>query len=228
MKRKLVFFLSSVLGLAACTGDDKKAEPLISDLIYREYKIRGEEGKEALTIRMQFRRGGKNGTTLVLNSPAKVELDGEALQADSVGKIGSFYEVQKRLDEFTGEHSITLLDEKGILHQQPFEFIPFSITELPPTLSREDLNFELDGLEDGESIHIILTDTSFSSNDINEIDTVRNGKLELPKEKLSTLVNGPISLQFIRNKKELFREGGKRTGHITITYSLRREFLLEN
>lgn len=227
MKKALIFILTILVGLAACTGDDKKFEPIGSDFIYSDYQIRAQENREAVTIRIQFRRG-KNGSTLALKPPAKVELDGEALQPDSIGKIGFFYEVQKRLDEFTGSHTITFWSEKEEQQQQVFNFTPFTITALPSELKREDIILEINNLQDETPVHIILTDTSFNSNDINQIDTVRKGQIVLPKEKLNALKNGPVHLQLIHNNEQYVKDGARRTGQLTLSYSLQREFYLKD
>ena len=81
MKRffPLLFILPSIL-LFACTsneiGNSKDVNP---DAIYFDYKIWGEEGNENVTVKLQYRFGGQNGTTLTMEDPAKVELDDELI-----------------------------------------------------------------------------------------------------------------------------------------------------
>jgi hypothetical protein len=41
-------------------------------LFFFDYEIWAEEGKEHVTINPQYRMGGPNGTTLILNEPGKV------------------------------------------------------------------------------------------------------------------------------------------------------------
>jgi len=76
-----IFICTSLL---ACTsneiGNSKDVNP---DTIWFDYRISGEEGKEEVTTMLQFRFGGENGTTLVLNEPAGVELDGARIKGDS-------------------------------------------------------------------------------------------------------------------------------------------------
>ena len=197
-----------------------------SDDLYADYQVMAEEGNEAVTIRAQFRRGGPNGPAVRLAPPASLLLDGEPLPADSIGKVGPFYEVQRRVDEFAGNHRIDFKDDGGGLASTGFEFLPFTLNSLPASLSRGDLVFQLSGLNEGAPVHIILTDTSFSSNDINSIDTVRGGKLVIGQERLLNLREGPVQLQLITEWEEPLRRNGKRVGKLSLSYSLHREFLL--
>lgn len=216
---------SITIGICGCNDEDTKVAPP-STGIYADYQVMGEEGREGVTIRAQFRSGGPNGPALTLAPPASVALDGEPLQGDSIGKVGTFYEVQKRLDEFGGDHRIDFRDEQGNLASTGFDFLPFTLSPLPPSIGRGDLQFPLSGLEEGAPVHVILTDTSFASNDINSIDTIRAGKLVISEERLHDLRSGPIQLQLISEREEPIRRNGKRVGKLTRSYSLHREFLL--
>src|SRR4026208_282257 len=88
--------LVSILILTACNsneiGSSKDVNP---ETIYFDYKLWGEEGNDDITLMLQYRYGGKNGTTLVLGEPSKVELDGELIPADSSNMTGAFYEMIK-------------------------------------------------------------------------------------------------------------------------------------
>ncbi len=225
MKKYVFFIFGLAVAVASCNNEDKVAAT--PDFIYKDYQVSANEESEAVTVRLQFRKSSKNGPTFVWQAPAKVIVDATELQADSLGKIGSFYELQQPVAEFIGEHTIQLQDEKGVQHRQPFSFLPFTVSQIPETVNREDFILQINGLKNGTPLHLILTDTSFTSNDINEIDTVRQGKLIVPKEKWSALTSGPINLQLVLNKRETIRENGRRTGQLTVSYSLQREFLLK-
>lgn len=211
--------------VCGCNDEDTRVAPPSND-VYTDYQVVAEEGRESVTIRAQFRAGGPNGRALTLAPPASVALDGEPLQGDSVGKVGTFYEVQRRVDEFGGDHRIDFRDEKGNLASTGFDFLPFTLAPLPPSLERGDLEFQISGLKEGAPVHIILTDTSFASNDINSIDTIRGGKLLIAQKRLLNLRTGPALLQLITEREEPIRRNGKRVGKLTRSYSLEREFLL--
>ena len=80
------------------------------EAIYTSYNISYTEGDEHISCRATFRFGGKNGTTLVLNSPTKVQLDGETLKVDSSRFSGAYYQVDKPFASFKGEHAFTFFN----------------------------------------------------------------------------------------------------------------------
>ena len=216
-----VFFFS-------CTsneiGNSKDVNP---DAVFFDYKIWGEEEKDEVTINLQYRMGGPNGTTLVLEDPSKVLLDGETIPADSARFSGAYYEVQKHLSSFSGKHIIVFIDVNGKEYAEEFEFIPFSLNpDVPETLQRGDLVFNFHGLEPIDYIRVLMTDTSFTSDDINEIDTVRNGRLVITAERLSTLSNGPINLQFYKEVEKTVKSSTKEGGSWFMSYGIKREFVL--
>ena len=219
----------SILFLLSCTSDEiGSSKDVNPDAVFFDYEIWAEEGKEDVTINVQYRMGGKNGTTLVLDEPSKVLLDGEQLKVDSAKVTGAYYEIQRPVGSFPGKHSITFIDLNRKEYQEEFEFTPFSLDpDVPATLNRGDLVFNFTGLDSIHYVNVILTDTSFNSADINDIDTVRNGRLVISAHRLSALVNGPINLQFHRELEKPMKNGTKEGGRLYIHYGLKREFELK-
>jgi len=220
----------SIFSLLSCTsneiGNSKDVNP---DAVFFEYEVWAEEGKEDVTVNLQYRMGGKNGTTLVLDEPSKVLLDGEQLKADSAKVTGAYYEVQRPLSSFTGKHSINFTDLNKKEYNEEFEFRPFSLEpDVPATLNRGDLVFNFKGLEPVDYLSVILTDTSFTSADINDVDTIRNGRLVIKADRLSALINGPIHLQFYREQILPLKKATKEGGKFMITYGLKRDFELKD
>jgi hypothetical protein len=223
-------FLVSLVFIFSCTsneiGNSKDVNP---DAVFFDYEIWAEEGKEDVTVNLQYRMGGKNGTTLVLDEPSKVMLDGEQLKVDSAKVTGAYYEVQRPLSSFTGKHMISFIDLNKKEYNEEFEFRPFTLEpDVPSTLNRGDLVFNFKGLEPIDYLGVILTDTSFTSHDINDIDTVRNGRLVIKADRLSALINGPIHLQFYREQLLPLKKPTKEGGKFMITYGLKRDFELKD
>lgn len=221
------FFLIaiSVATLISCTNNEAKSKVINPDAVFFDYKIRGEEKDSLVTVYIQFKEGGPNGTPVVLDDPAKVELDGELIRSDSAKLTGPYYEIQKPLVGFQGKHVISFMDPDEKKYDEEFVYRLFSLKTKLSVVDRGDLTFDFDGLNDEDYIRISATDTSFSSKDINEIDTVKNGKLVIPAVKLKNLVNGPITLLL---SKETERIVHKKTewGRIAISYTLQRNFEL--
>jgi hypothetical protein len=226
----LLLFVTPTLFLAACTsneiGSSKDVNP---ETIFFDYKIWGEEGNDNLTVMLQYRFGGQNGTTLTVDKPGKVELDGEVVRVDSSRMSGAYYEVQKPIASFAGQHIITFTDVNKKQYSEPFSFQPFSLrTKLPATISRGDFVFELDGLEPEDYVRVLLTDTSFTSEGINRIDTVKNGRLIINKAELENLANGPIHLELSKEIEKRVKNGTNEGGRLSVTYGVKREFILKN
>jgi hypothetical protein len=228
MKQFVLFFSFSIL-IFSCTsneiGNSKDVNP---EAVYFDYKIWGEEGKDDVTVLLQYRFGGKNGTTLVLNDPAMVSLDGKQIPADSSKLTGAFYEVMYPINNFSGKHTISFADLNMKKYEEEFEFRPFTLkTKIPDQVKRGDLVFEMEGLNPVDYIRVFATDTSFESPGINRIDTVKNGRLLISMTDLESLVNGPINLEFYKEDERPVKKGTKEGGVIAITYGVKREFELK-
>ena len=229
-----IYFIYSIYSiylttLSSCTsneiGNSKDVNP---DAVYFDYKIYGDEKDGNMTVYLQYRMGGKNGTTLVLNEPAKVHLDGEEIKVDSAKLSGAFYQVDKPLKSFAGKHEIVFTDLNNKEHKEEFSFTPLKLkTNIPAVINRGDLAFDFDGVGQNEYIRVVLIDTSFRSRDINEIDTVRNGRIVIKSDQLRNLVNGHITLQFSKELEKPLKNGMKEGGRISISYTILREFELK-
>jgi hypothetical protein len=228
MNRAILFL--SIIFISSCTsneiGNSKDVNP---EAVFFDYEVWAEEGREDVTINLQYRMGGPNGTTLVLNEPSKVLLDNEELEMDSAKFSGAYYETLKSIAGFTGRHTIVFTDLNKKEYKEEFDFAPFKIIQdVPEIISRGDLTFELSGLEPVDYIRVSLTDTSFNSDDINEVDTVKNGRLIISAGRLSALTNGPINLQFYKEQERPLKNSTAEGGKLTITYGLKREFELRD
>ena len=230
MNSRIIVFLilTSTSIFLSCTsneiGSSKDVNP---ETIYFDYKLWGEEGNDDVTLMLQYRYAGPNGTTLTLDEPSKVELDGEMIRGDSSNMTGAFYEIIKPLKEFTGRHSLVFTDINNKQYREEFSFSPISLrTDIPATVQRDNLVFELDGLQPMDFVRIILNDTSFTSEGVNRIDTVRNGRLVISRSELDSLVNGPVHLELYREEERFLKNATKEGGKFSISYGLKRDFNL--
>jgi len=212
------------LFVSACTNNTTGNRNIDPDAVFFDYIIRGDEDDSNVTLYLQFRIGGPNGYTLTLKDPAKVELDGELIPVDSAKLTGAYYEIQKPAESFVGKHTITFTDFNKKVFKEEFEYKPFSLETDLDDVNRGDLVFELEGLEKEDHLHVSATDTSFTSRDIVEIDTVKDGKLIIPAHKLRNLVDGPITLLLSKETQKIIRH--ELRGRITVSYGLKREFTL--
>lgn len=224
-----LLFFSFLIGFSCTSNEIGSSKDVNPEAIYFDYKIWGEEGSDNLTVMLQYRFAGKNGTTLLLDEPSKVELDGEVLKADSSKITGVFYEVQKPVASFSGKHTITFTAGNNKQYRESFNFQPISLVNpVPAAIQRGDLVFVFKGLTNEDYVRVLMTDTSYLSEEINRVDTVRNGRLIITKEDLMTLTNGPIHLEIIKENEWPVKNGTREGGRISISYGLKREFNLKN
>lgn len=224
------FVSASIVLLSSCTnneiGNGKDVNP---ESVYFGYRVWGDEDGGIVTVKLQYRFGGPNGTTLLLEQPAEVKLDGEVIKADSSRFSGAYYEVSKPIQEFAGKHNIVFTDLNENKYKEEFDFPVISLkTELPKIVKRNDLVLEIDGLKKNDRIRILLTDTSFYSRGIDRIDTIKNGSILLTKNDLTNLQNGPIHLELIREEEKSLEETTKEGGKLSLSYGLKREFILQD
>ena len=216
--------------LFSCSSNEiGNSDDVNPDAVYFDYKVWAEEGREDVTVHIQYRMGGKNGTTLLLDEPSKVLLDGEELKVDSAKVTGAYYETQKPFSSFAGKHTISFIDLNKKEHKEEFEFTPFVLEpNVAETLYRGDLVFMFKGLEPVDLLNVVMTDTSFTSLDINDVDTVRDGRLVIAADRLSALSNGPINLQFYKEIERPIKNATKEGGKLFISYGLKRDFELKD
>ena len=230
MNRLHCSILLSFIFLISCNSNEiGSGDNVNPESIYFDYKVWGEEGNENITVLLQYRFAGPNGTTLLLKDPSRVELDGELIQVDSSTMTGAYYEMIKPVEAFMGSHNIVFTDINGKKHTENFSFYPLTLSKMiPAELKRNDLVFELNGLDSIDYVRVLMLDTTFESKGINRVDTVRNGKLVINKEHLMNLVNGPIHLELNKEVERPLMESTKEGGRISITYGLKRDFVLKD
>jgi hypothetical protein len=225
----LLFIIPSIFFVSCTSNEIGSSKDVNPESIYFDYKIWGEEGNDNLTVKLQYRFAGENGTTILLDGPSKVELDGEILKADSSKITGVFYEVEKPLASFTGKHTIIFTDGNNKQYTESFNFQPVSLDNpVPETIQRGDLVFRFNGLSDDDKVRVVMTDTSYLSEEINRVNKVKNGRLVINKEELQTLINGPIHMEIIKEIERPVKNGTKEGGRLSISYGLKREFILKD
>jgi len=225
-KKFLLLFYGLLIFLPACLNDEPShpIERKIADF-YFDYTIVGDEDNNEVTVKLQYRSGGR---TWLIPQPGKVELDGEVMVADSSRRNGYWYEANKPLDEFEGRHQIVFTDE-GKTYKEVFDFNLMSLkTEIPGVVYRDDLVFEFNGLSNGDHIRVLLTDTGFYTRGIDRIDTVLNGQIMISRYDLDNVKDGPVTIEFYRETEQDLAEATERGGRLAMIFGLRREFELKD
>lgn len=162
----LAGLLLVITGLFACNSNEiGESRDVNQDKIYMDYSISYTEGDAQVALNFQYRFAGAAGTTLVLNKPSQVKLDGELLKADSSKYGGAFYVANKNYKTFLGKHSIQFTDINGKQFENSFEFAPFTLVNLPETADRNKdllISYNISGLNANDDIELNSVDTDSS------------------------------------------------------------------
>jgi hypothetical protein len=227
--RTAYFLFFIIMMLVSCNeAEVGNSKDVYKERIYFDYHITAEEGIENVTCKFQYKFGGKNGTTLVVDEPGKVELDGEAIKADSAKYSGVYYEINKPLEQFKGKHSIVFTANDKTQYKEEFEFTPIVLAvELPEKISRTPFIIKLKDIAAIETpLRLVMVDTAFASTDVNEVIEVVRGEINITQNMLNQLVNGPVSLEIYKEEDKPLKQHTKEGGKLSINYSLKREFEL--
>ena len=224
MRRSVLFPIIAFL-FFSCQGEKEDAPG--TDAVFAAYAITAEEGGENVTCLLRFHAGNSRGPALLLEPPAEVTLDGVALEADSARLGGAYYEWQQSLTGFAGTHTIVFKNAEGKEYKEVFRFQPFTVTnDLTGTVPRGEIVLQLDGLAPTDYVRVLLTDTSFTTTDINEVDTVRNGRIAISRAALRNVASGPVTLHLFKEEERRLKNAPAGGGLLSITYGLSREFEL--
>lgn len=210
-----------------CTNTEVRREIPDPNDIYFDYVAWGDEESGNISVKLQFRAGGPNEEAVLLLAPSGVMLDNQPLAADSTRFTGPYYEFISPATEFTGNHIIVFTDNQNRQYNTRFTFPVLKFkTEPPAIIGRKDLLLELEGLDPGGHIRVILTDTSYYGRGIEKIDTIDNKPLIITQQDLRDLKNGPVYMELFREEDRKLEQTMKSGGRFYLSYSLTRSLML--
>jgi hypothetical protein len=216
-----LFTLSTLLTfllLTACTSNEiGESKDVVQEKIYQEYSITYNEGNPNIDVFCQYRFGGKNGTTLVLNMPSEVKFDGEKLNVDSNGVSGAYYKTNKPAANFMGKHSFVFTNIDKKQYENSFTFDEFKVAF--PSVAQKNKPLEISfttsplGADDYVEINTVDSDSSFSI-------TNSGTNVIIPIEELQRQKKNDVQLEahLYRNipLQQNTTEGGKLFMHYTL------------
>lgn len=229
---KLLFpFFCLFCVLIACSDervDITEEETARPGSIYQNFQVWGEEGREDVTVRLQFHEGGRNGNAVLPDNTGTVYLDDVPLAADSTKFNGVFYEISVPVEDFTGHHTIRFTGVDGNEYREEFSFSPFSlVNDIPDEIKRKPFDLQLRNFgKESEFVRLVMVDTAMQSADVNEEVLVQEGKLSITEEHFANLTEGPVYLEIYREQEQLVRNEARGGGKLLITYALKRQFNL--
>lgn len=216
----------SILLMTACKsneiGNSKDVNP---DAIYQDYSIEAEEGKADADCMAQFRFGGSNGTTLVLNDKSHVSLDEQQIAVDSSSAMGAFYRTSLPMPGGAGKHQWTFVDNNGKAYVNPFELQPFTLgTDLSKPVTANDLTLHFVGTLQNDVLRVEIRDTSSMSRfeDVDSSFTINDGSITIPGRMMKRLAPGPITVDISKFKEVKLERPTAEGGAIHVTYQLKQ------
>jgi hypothetical protein len=222
--RQFLIISSLVAGMAACTSNEiGNSKDVAQESIYQQYSISYTEGDEKAAINAQFRFGGKNGTTLLLNDPSSISFDGAAIKVDSSDLGGAFYQLNKPAATFYGTHHFVFTDISNKKFDNDFVFEKFSLANAPSTAAKTgplQLQFDSAGLKVGDEITVSSTgtDSSFSvSGTVND----KNFTIAIPAQDLKKQKGKELRLDISLYRNIPLQQNTKEGGEMNIRYRLK-------
>ncbi|MGG9960474.1 hypothetical protein [Ferruginibacter sp. SUN106] len=216
--------IAVVFALTACSSNEiGDSKDVAQDKIYQGYSISYTEGNTNTEIYCQFRFAGKNGTTLVLNSPSQVQFDGEKLPVDSSAGGGAYYRTYKPAANFVGKHTLTFTTTDNKKLENDFAFDNFKLVNVPATISKKqsfNLNFETTTLQGDDYIEVSTnnTDSSFS---VTHNAADKSNAIVIPTKELKRQKTKTLTLEATLYRSIPLQQSTAEGGKITISYALK-------
>jgi len=222
--RPAVSGFTLLLLITGCASKDKQLD---SNQFFFDYTITGEEENDSVTVMLQYREE-EAGEVVSIEGMGQVTLDGIPLLAESTKITGAYYEVQRPLADFAGSHTIIFTAKGNKEYKEEFTFQPLQLlTTLPDSLPAEELMLELNGVEKGDLVRILMTDTIFGSEGIERLDTIQaDNRLLVSREEMAGLASGPVQLELVKESEDPIQNGTPGGGRLFRSFRLKREFWL--
>jgi hypothetical protein len=212
-----------------CTNREIRHEMPDPNNIYLDFIAWGDEESGNITVKLQFRAGGPNQQSVVLQAPSQVMLDSLVLEPDSTKFTGPYYELITPAAEFGGTHTIVFTDNQNKEYRTRFEFPVMRFTTEPPAIiGRNDLLLELEGLSSGGQVRVLMTDTSYYGRGIEKVDSIDGEPLSISRQDLYNLKSGPIYMELFREEDKALEETMRAGGRFYLSYSLARSLVLND
>jgi hypothetical protein len=84
-----ILIASSCLALSACSIDTITSNEVSSEALHQSYSLQFDENSQSTSVTAQFRVSGWSGTTVELQAPASIDMNGRAL--DRQNFLGTRY-----------------------------------------------------------------------------------------------------------------------------------------
>jgi hypothetical protein len=209
----------TILLFAACTSNEiGDSKDVAQDKIYQDYSITYTEGNANAEVFCQYRFGGKNGTTLVLNTPSSVSFDGEKLSVDSNNISGAYYKTSKAFANFWGSHKFVFTNVDKKQYENNFSFDSFKVNFPAGAVKNKplEINFTTTtlGADDYVEINTVDSDSSFSI-------TNKGNSVIIPVEELKRQKKNDVQLEAHLYRNIPLQQNTTEGGKMYVSYTLK-------
>ena len=165
-------------------------------------------------VSAQFRFAGDEGTTLVLNSPSRIEFDGTAIRVDSNDYSSAFYRLNLRAKNFFTRHHFVFTNVNNKIFDNAFSFASFQLINVPATTATShplNIQFETTPLQGDDYVEVnsINTDSSFT---VKHIASVSGNSITIPLNELQRQKGNELSLAATVYRKYTCSDKQKKVG----------------
>ena len=220
----LPLILFAMILFTSCASNEiGDSKDVAQDKIYQSYFINYTEGNASAAVECQFRFAGRNGTTLVLNSPSQVTLDGEILKVDSSKGGGAMYPAQKGATGFFGKHNFAFTTTDNKTYTNSFSFSPFKLVNLPSSASKAqplNINFETEALQSDDYIELETTNSD-SSFTVRHTSADAGNAILIPAKLLKKQTGKQLSLQATIYRSPALQQTTNEGGRMEMKYELK-------
>ncbi len=217
-------FIVGTALLNACSSNEiGDSKDVAQDKIYQSHSLQYKEGDNVVKFLSQFRFGGNNGTTLVLNDPSKLQLDGETIAVDSSDGRGAFYEALKPAANFFGSHRIVFTTTDGKKIENSFLFDPFKLVQVPEAISKKQscsINFESGGFDGDDYIELSSSNTDSSFSITHNLNNGGN-TITIPAKELQRQKGNELTLEATLYQHLSLQQNTAEGGSLHIEYALK-------
>jgi hypothetical protein len=223
--RHFLTVMSLVAGFAACTSNEiGNSRDVAQESIYQQYSISYTEGDEKADVYAQFRFGGKNGTTLLLNNPSGITFDGTPIKVDSSDMAGAFYETNRPVADLYGTHHFVFTDINNKKFDNDFVFEKFGLVNPPVEATKNTplvLQFDSSSLRAGDELTVSSagTDSSFS---VTKTIETNDYTVTIPAEDLKKQTGKALKLDISLSRNVPLQQNTREGGELYIRYALKQ------
>ena len=222
MKKTYILFstLTILLFISSCVSNETANSDTVKQTeIYQGYNITYNAGEKELSADATFRFGGSAGTTLILNSPAGVTFNDEAMAMGKSIFSGTFYEINKQVNFNNGFKFIyTDTDKKVYTNKASIETIEFDNAPTKASLKEGfTISWKGKSLGNNETVYLSIEDKNSFNKSIST-NIAGTNEIKVTSTDLKDLKPGSVNLTLIREISSSLNEATHLGGKLHIKY----------